>query len=238
MSVSGPHLLVVQHSTPEDLGSFASVLRDANGRATVVHSHEGQALPQSLEEFDAVVLMGGPMGVYEEQRYPFLLSELKLLENAFRVDIPVLGVCLGSQLIARALGAEVKPRAQKEIGWYDLRLTEDGKLDPLFDGFPAQFTGFHWHGDVFDLPKSSVRLASSDLTRTQAFRYGSKVYGLLFHLEMTAEIAAEMARLFHDELLEAGVSEEDVLNGFERHGETLQHLGRTFFSRWLALADK
>ena len=140
--------------------------------------------------------MGGPMGVYEQDRYPFLRDELRLIEAALKDGRPVLGVCLGSQLLAAALGAKVVKGPGKEIGWYPVSLLAGARDDRLFGSAPDSFTPLHWHGDVFDLPAGAVALATSEKTPLQAYRYGENVYGLLFHIEPDAAIVAGMVRDF------------------------------------------
>src|ERR1044071_6787905 len=115
--------------------------------------------------------MGGPMGVYEKDRYPFLKKELRLVKKFLASGKPALGICLGAQLIGHALGARVYPNRHKEIGWYPLRLTRDGRRDPLFAGFPARPRVFQWHGDTFENPRGATLLARSPLCRRQAFRF-------------------------------------------------------------------
>jgi GMP synthase-like glutamine amidotransferase len=129
--------------------------------------------------------MGGPMGVYEVDRHPFLRQEIKAIRRFIDAGKPVLGVCLGAQLTAAALGADVYPNKKKEIGWYPIDLTPEGKKDPLFADFNKRETVFQWHGDTFDLPPGAVPLAESPLCRNQAFRWGDKVYGLQFHIEVS-----------------------------------------------------
>jgi GMP synthase (glutamine-hydrolysing) len=129
--------------------------------------------------------MGGPMGVYEQARYPFLSTEIALLKDAVAAGLPVLGVCLGAQLLAAALGAKVAKNPQKEIGWHPLMREPGADGDPLFAAFGQTETVFQWHGDAFALPKGAVRLASSPLCPQQAFRFGRSAYGLQFHVEVT-----------------------------------------------------
>jgi len=172
------------------------------------------------------------MGVYEQARYPFLRDEIHLINDALRAEKPVLGVCLGSQLLAAALGAAVRKGPQKEIGWYPIRLTAPAQRDALWKGERPSFTALHWHGDVFDLPGGALSLASSDLTPVQAFRYGRNAYGFLFHLEMSRTMIDQMVEGFSDELREAGVEGSKILLGAGDHLGLLQSIGKTVFQRW------
>jgi GMP synthase (glutamine-hydrolysing) len=135
--------------------------------------------------------MGGPMNVYEEERYPFLKREDLFIKEAIQRGKPVLGICLGSQLIAKALGARVFKAPAKEIGWFDVSLTEEGSRDLLFRAFPEFFPVFQWHEDTFDIPRGAKLLATSDSVPHQVFRYAENAYGLQFHLEVTEVMVRE-----------------------------------------------
>jgi GMP synthase (glutamine-hydrolysing) len=135
--------------------------------------------------------MGGPMNVEDYARYPFLLNELNLIENVLKEGKPVLGICLGAQLIAKALGGRVYPNQYKEVGWYPVSLTEEGMKDPLFAGVPSHFDVLHWHGDTFDLPDGAIHLARSQRCEVQAFRWGYSTYAIQFHLEVTPQMVRE-----------------------------------------------
>jgi GMP synthase (glutamine-hydrolysing) len=193
--------------------------------------------------------MGGPQSVYELDRFPYLRDELRLIEQALKAGVPILGVCLGSQLLAAALGAPVTPGKRKEIGWHRVTLTtrnpgqpnfvipaKAGIQDPLWAGLPRAFTAFHWHGDVFALTRGAVSLAASALTQHQAFRYGTNAYGLLFHMEVTSDMVAGMVRAFPDELAAAGVDGASVIADARRRLPRLQAIGGTVFGRWTGLA--
>lgn len=157
---------------------------------TIDIAHGRPALPP-VSSLSGLIVMGGPMGVYEQDRYPFLKRELDYIGKVIGAKKPVLGVCLGSQLIAHALGARVYPNKKKEIGWYKIRLTDDGKKDPLMQRGGVAPWVFQWHGDTFDLPKGARRLASSPLCKNQAFRFGQNVYGLQYHLEVDGPMIQE-----------------------------------------------
>jgi GMP synthase-like glutamine amidotransferase len=141
------------------------------------------------------------MGVYDEAQYPFLRDEHRFLTRVLGQGVPLLGICLGSQLLAKALGARVYRNPHKEIGWYTVDLTPAGAADPLFAGLTSPIPVFQWHGDAFDMPTGATPLASSPLCMHQAFRFGDRVYGLLFHLELTPDIIYSWMAAFHDELV-------------------------------------
>ena len=196
-------ILILQHFWCETPGVFLDVLHEHGFPVETVRGFTGEAYPADLSAYSGVVAMGGPMGVYEEDRYPWLRQEDALLKIAIQQDLPTLGVCLGSQLIAKAAGAEVQPGPRKEIGWYPLTLSPEARQDPLWRSFPPTFEAFEWHGDIFSLPPRAVSLASSELYPHQAFRLGRRVYALLFHLEVTAAMVKTMLDTFADEV--AGV---------------------------------
>jgi GMP synthase-like glutamine amidotransferase len=150
---------------------------------------EGEALP-SPDAFDALVLMGGPMSVHDEAQYPWLIAEKKLVEQSIKSTKPVLGVCLGAQLLADVLGAKVYRNKHKEIGWFALRHVRE---ESVAAGFPRTFTAFHWHGETFDLPAGAVHLAESDGCVNQAFEFGNRALALQFHLEVTRQSVEGLA---------------------------------------------
>lgn len=147
----------------------------------------GESLPETFDRIEALIFMGGPMSVYDETRYPFLKKELIVLHTAFAQKIPLLGVCLGAQLLARALGAKVRKSAHKELGWSRIRLTKEGQKDAMLGGEKKELKVFQWHEDEFEVPKGAVLLAESEVC-PQAFRFGSCAYGLQFHFEVTEDM--------------------------------------------------
>ena len=171
--------LAVRNVAFEDLGSFERVLADRGYR--VAYADAGLDDLGALDPLgpDLLVVLGGPIGAYEEARYPFVLDELRLLEKRLAADLPTLGVCLGGQLIARALGARVYPGGQKEIGWAPLVLTDEGRGSCLRHLAPEETPVLHWHGDTFDLPRGAVRLASTEAYENQAFSWGRRARALV-----------------------------------------------------------
>jgi len=163
----------------------------------------------------------------------FLLDEQRLIEQALKNDKPVLGVCLGSQLLAATLGVEVKGGAQKEIGWHPVASTEYAVADPLWKELPARFTAYHWHGDVYDLPQGAVPLASSELTPCQGFRYGANAYGFLFHMEVTEKIIQNMVKEFSGELDEENIAAGSIIEKTRDFLPALQTVGGRVFGRWV-----
>jgi GMP synthase (glutamine-hydrolysing) len=225
----------IQHIHCETPGLIADALAAHDVALAHVRPFAGDAIPPTMGHAAGLVVMGGPMGVYERDRHPFLGDEIELIQRALRDGKPVLGICLGSQLLAAALGGKVTKGGQKEIGWFPVTLTRDGAEDPLLAGAPSSFTALHWHGDVFELPRGAVSLASSALTAHQAFRHGANAYGFLFHMETTAPLIEGMVKNFDGELRDAGVQGDGILSQTGAHLPALQRIGRTVFARWAAL---
>jgi GMP synthase-like glutamine amidotransferase len=181
-------VLAFHHVPFEGLGLLELALRTRGVSIDYVDAYRpGVVIPPAIDS-DALIFLGGPMSVNDD--LPYLRREMELIREAVARRQPVLGICLGAQLIARALGAKVFSNPHKEIGWFDVRFTPDAGSDPLFGGL-SQETVFHWHGETFDLPPGAELLASSDLCRNQAFRIKPNVYGLQFHLEVTPGIVAD-----------------------------------------------
>jgi GMP synthase (glutamine-hydrolysing) len=235
VSMPKPIVLALQHIDVEPPGLVASAVEAAGGSVQTVRVFEGAPIPRELERYAGLIVMGGPMSVYDAGSYPHLLEEARLIERALSAHLPFLGICLGSQLLASVLGAEVYPGSRKEIGWFPVTLEPEARADAVFSGLPPSFTPMHWHGDVFDLPAGATPLARSAQTKNQAFVFGDRAYGVLFHLEYTVPQVDEMARLFADELRSSDVPPEALRAGARAHGPAAEALGLGLYSRWMDL---
>ena len=227
-------LLVFQHIGCETPGIFLDLLQAQNRPVETVRLYEGDWAPEGLLPYSGLLVMGGPMSVNDEAEYPWLSVEDRLLKEALALDFPTLGICLGSQLIAKAAGGTIRQGPRKEIGWYPVRLTTAARHDRLFGGFPESVEVFEWHGEYFDAPPGAINLASSPLYECQAFSIGRNVYGLLFHLEVTASMVSDWVGTFTQEL--NGVSDyirpDAILEALPARIDALNELARTLFARF------
>lgn len=177
-------VIVFQHVAHKILGTLNPTLKERKLNIRYVNFERTPDERPNIQKYNALIVLGGNMGVYEADNYRHIKVEIELIEAALKKDIPILGICLGAQLIASVLGAPVQKHTIKEIGWHDVELTDEGKADNLFSHFSCTEKLFQFHGDSFDIPKCATHLAKSSLCESQAFRYGNKVYGLQFHLEV------------------------------------------------------
>lgn len=177
--------LIIKHIDIEGPGTLGDFLAARKIPFQIIELGAGEALPSSLEGIDAVVVLGGPMNVDEEDKHAFLKSEDSFIKRVLRAEIPYLGICLGSQLLAKAAGAKVVRSPVKEIGWYHVAVTPAGQNDPFFKGFDAAQRVYHWHGDMFMIPRNGVLLATAEGCPHQALRVGKNAYGVQFHVEIT-----------------------------------------------------
>jgi GMP synthase (glutamine-hydrolysing) len=218
-------ILVLRHEPFEHLGHFAQRLDESSIRFSYIDL--GQSL--STDGYTGVIVMGGPQSANDPD--PRLAAEMHLIREAMAQGVPILGVCLGAQLIAKALGARVFRNPSKEIGWAPVYFTDAAKDDPLFGGLVSPTTFFHWHGETFDLPSGAELLAYSDLCRQQAFRYGNCVYGVQFHPEITPEMIVDWSAQ------PANCGDVDALaTPIDPHAVDSEILARTVLDGWLSVA--
>ncbi len=194
------YLMHVPFEGPQAISTWAQ--KNGHGE-TYTHLYEGEGLPDA-KDFDLLVIMGGPMGVHDEEEYPWLKDEKALIRQVVETGRPALGICLGAQLLAHALGANVHKNLYKEIGFFPVSLTPLGWDSPIFGRMPATFNALHWHGDTFDIPKGALHIASSSGCANQAFVYENRIVGFQFHIESTREGLENLIKNCGDELLEEG----------------------------------
>jgi GMP synthase-like glutamine amidotransferase len=229
------NVLVLQHIACEPPGVFEDVLRERRIGLHRVELDEGEPLPDR-PGFDAIVAMGGPMSVNDEATLPWLAEEKRVVGDAVRAGVPFWGVCLGVQLLAASLGAQVYPGPEPEVGLLPVELTDEGRADPVFAGLESGLATLQWHGDTFELPEGAVRLARSPAYENQAFRFG-RAYGVQFHLEVSAEMAREWAAVpEYVASLERTLGSDRApafLAAIEESAPEMRSAGRALFERWL-----
>jgi GMP synthase (glutamine-hydrolysing) len=233
--------LVLQHIACEPPGAFAEVMRERNWVTITCEIDETGSVPDPAE-FDAIVAMGGPMSVNDEQELPWLVEEKRMIGSAVRAGVPYFGACLGVQLLAASLGAEVYPGPAPEVGILPVELSDAGRVDPVLGSLDGQILTLQWHGDTFDIPEDGVLLAGSDAYPHQAFRYGAYAYGVQFHIEVSAEMAEEWAEVpAYADALERTVGAhalDEMIEALrDERGTRMQEHARELFGRWCALAE-
>jgi GMP synthase-like glutamine amidotransferase len=228
-------VLVLQHAEAEHLGRIAEALRTEGVEYQSIRADLGEPIPTRLNGFNGLILMGGPQGVYEEARFPFLKGEKLLTEQAVNARLPVLGVCLGSQILAEVLGSKVRPGGSFEVGWRDVAIASECTDDPVLGDLPSILTPLHWHGDVYDLPREAKPIGSSSMTPVQGFVLNGRFYGLLFHLETTLDQLTAMVQGFPDDVRRGGMTANLLMNSASDHLEALVEPGSQVFGRWAAL---
>ncbi|XGV96875.1 MAG: type 1 glutamine amidotransferase [Leptolyngbya sp. BL-A-14] len=195
------NLLVVRNEPCSSLGMLGTAVKRAEIPFRYLNISQGEVLLEPITHYSHIVILGGAVSAYEDDRYPFLKTEFQLVEAALKHQIPLLGICLGSQVLAKVLGANVyRGEAGREAGWCHIELTTSGQQDPLFQNFPRRFQVFESHQDTFDLPPHCEHLASSSMYPNQAFRYGEAVWALQFHLEIDEHVLKDCGAVIEQEL--------------------------------------
>jgi GMP synthase-like glutamine amidotransferase len=226
-------VLIIKNVVTEGPGTIEDFLREGNISFRIVELYSGE-VPPSLEGFDTLVIMGGPMSVYEMDKYPHLAMGSRIIREAINRDMRVLGICLGAQMVAYCLGAEVYKGPMEEIGWCQIELTGEGLKEPLMrrlaihpqvGDFWRRFKVFQWHGDTFDIPLGAALLASSEPYKNQAFRHGNNVYGFQFHIEVKKDMIQEWFE--HRPELTSIMKETDRI--YEEYSGRAVHFYKEFF---------
>lgn len=226
-----------QHVPFETPGMIAGWAESRGHILTGTHFYVPDAALPEIGQIDRLIIMGGPMNIYEEARYPWLKEEKQFIKKALDRHIPILGICLGAQLLADSLGAKVYPGRDKEIGWFPVTISAEQETP--FRVLPEQLDVLHWHGDTFSLPEGARRTASSKVTANQAFVFRKNVIGLQFHLEVADDNIRRLIRHSQDELV-AGpfIQTEKELLGKQEIIDKNRRLLFQFLDAWSAAADR
>ncbi len=234
-------VLIIKHVDMEGPGLIEDCLKEQRVSYRILNLQSEFHLPKP-GDLKGVVILGGPMNVYEEDRYPFLREEDLFIKEVIQRGKAILGICLGAQLMAKALGARVSRAPLKEIGWYDVSLTKVGAEDPFFCKLPKTFPVFQWHEDTFEIPHAGKLIATSNPVSHQAFRYGENAYGLQFHLEVTEDMIRDWMTTYEEEFDESKtplLPKLKILSETEKKIGTYKERGRNFFKNFLAeIADR
>ena len=236
-----PKVLVFQHVPFEPLGTLDPLLKDAGFRIRYVNfGREPEQRPE-LDRYEALIVLGGPMSADQINTYPNLLTEVEIIREAVEQGMSVLGICLGAQLLAKALGGSVARNAVREIGWYDVEMTEAGLRDPVLSAFAPTQEVFQWHEDGISLPPGCELLAGSSESPVQAFRFGDHAYGFQFHLEANRPLIERWLSVpAHAETLEEEIGHIDpdaIRAQTDSSIGPLQALSKATFSRWIERFD-
>lgn len=229
----------LQHVSFENPGIILSWAKGRNYPLTVTHLYKNETLP-SVNAFDWLIVMGGPMNIYEETAYPWLVEEKKLIKEAILKGKLVLGLCLGGQLIADAIGGRVVKNIHQEIGWFPVEMTKEALQMPLFSHLPPKPVIFEWHGDTFvDLPQEAILLASNEACKNQAFAVGSRVFGFQYHMENTLEIIVNLIKNCEEEMIAGPYVQqaETIMEGTEYIKQNQEWM-QLFLSKMADLYEK
>lgn len=232
-------ILIIKHIDIEGPGTFGDFLISKGVAFRVLELGAGEKLPSNLKGIQAVVVLGGPMNVYEEDKYPFLKDENAFIQRVLQEEIPYFGICLGSQLLSKAAGGRVVQSPVKEIGWYTVKLTPDGQSDPFLKGFREDEEIYHWHGDMFEIPEGGALLASGSGCPHQAFRVGKNAYGIQFHVEVTDKSIKEWCDEYSANDLPGRKEHCDaMLEGYAKNKETFNRQAYRMYENFLEIVKR
>ncbi len=211
-----------------------NILKAKNIALKIIKPFQGESIPERLGE--ALIVLGGPMSVYEQGQYPWIKLELQAIQECLQKNLPVLGICLGAQILAYAAGGKVLKGPQPEVGWYPVQFSFEGRMDPLLLGLPNEIMAFHWHGDTFTLPPGAVRLAESASYPHQIFKLGTNAYGFQCHLETTEEMIKNWISIYSKELEPQGpIRVGPIESNLHANALELKNTADKIFSRFAAL---
>lgn len=231
-------VLFIKHIDIEGPGTMLEYINTKAIQYKIIDLSLGDNLPSHPNEYEAIVILGGPMNVFEEDKHNYLKDEDIFIKEALKERVPMLGLCLGAQLIAKATGAKVKKSPGKEIGWFKVSLTNDGLKDSIFNGLEKEIEVFQWHGDTFEIPDNGLHLASSSACDNQAFKYNSNVYGFQFHLEVTKNMVKEWLDAYSEEILSMGdkVNKEGIIERANAFAQNYNCQAQIFYNNFFKIA--
>ena len=230
-------ILIIQNDANEGAGQLLTLIHQRQLKSQTVLGWDVDYKKLVLNDYCALVILGGAQGVYEVDTYPYLKHEINIINAFIELDKPVIGLCLGAQLIAKALGGEVLQNQQKEIGWFDIKLNEVATNDDLMMRHPKIAKAYHFHGDYFSLPPGCVSLAKSELTECQLFRYKNNVYGFQFHAEVDQDLVEVMCRTNAEYMQINGYDADKVIKESKIQVINYQLRCSSILNKWLDKAE-
>jgi GMP synthase (glutamine-hydrolysing) len=228
-------VLIVQNDAKEGAGQLATLIAERGLGQETVFGYDADYDKLDVDHYDALVVLGGAQSAYETDEYPYLVREIALCHDFMQAGKPIAGFCLGAQILARALGGEVVPGAEKEIGWYDLVLSEAAADDAILQTHPRKLLAYHFHGDRIEDVPGAVNLAFSEITSCQLFRYGADVYGFQYHAEVDQPLVETMCRNNTDYMASNGFDAEAVIAESKTNLPAFAEACKGALNRWLDL---
>jgi len=232
-------ILFIKHIEIEGPDMLESFFRQRNFETRIIELQNNDPLPKDFNNIEAVISLGGPMNVYEEGKYPFLKGENRFVKEILSKEIPFVGICLGSQILAKACGAKIKKSPEREIGFYPVEIKQEGLADKLFEGVDEVLDVFHWHEDMSELPSEAIWLASSKGCPHQAFKIGPCAYGLQFHIEVTWPTIEKWTEAYFDNTDEnQAPQKQKILEDYLRKNEEFRKITGTINSNFLNIINR
>lgn len=223
-------IIVIQHVPYEPLGTIDEIIKRRGHRIRYVNFGRTPDKEINIDNYDALIVLGGPMNVDQSDKHPYLLHEIDVIKQMLGTDKPILGICLGAQLMAAAAGASVYPAPTKEVGWYCLEKTVEAETDPLIQHWQTKEHIFQWHGYTFDMPENALQLVTGEHCSNQAFRLGKKAYGFQFHLEVTEKLIQRWVSLANHAA--------DMWEDRNKHQQHIREETERYIKQSLALSEK
>jgi GMP synthase (glutamine-hydrolysing) len=241
MMSNNPNVLVIRHEQCSSLGLLKVAFEQAKIPFVYLDTPEGETLVDSLTHYSHIIVLGGAVSAYEADQYPYLHYEFELLKQAIQQGIPVLGICLGSQILAHVLGGRVyRGEFGREAGWCELELTSEASDDPVLGDLPAQFKVFQSHQDTFDIPPGCVHLVKSSKYSNQAFRYRDQVWAIQFHPEIDEHVLSNCSAVIEQELIDSKIRDttlEKLLEEARIHSPTVAPLAAQIMRNFLQISS-